>query len=129
VNYRVSRQTNQCVTRRNIHTQTTDTSLVQLEQLTSLETLELSGTQITDAGLVHLKGLARLQALVLGNTQITDAGVDTLQKTLPKCRIIQLPLRRIHDSRLYKNQKQSLYKYLFEPKFVPDHLFYSKTLY
>ena len=113
------------MTRRNIHTQTTDTSLVQLEQLTSLETLELSGTQITDAGLVHLKGLARLQALVLGNTQITDAGVDTL----PKCRIIQLPFRRIHDSRLYKNQKQSLYKYLFEPKFVPDHLFYSKTLY
>jgi len=64
----------------------TDTGLVHLKGLTSLQTLNLSGS-ITDSGLVHLKGLTNLQQLYLEDTQITDAGVADLQKALPNCKI------------------------------------------
>lgn len=65
----------------------TDSGLVHLKELTSLQVLNLEGTPITDAGLVHLQGLAKLEKLHLGKTKVTDAGIAELQKALPNCEI------------------------------------------
>ena len=62
----------------------TDTGMVHLKGLTSLETLGLQGTPITDAGVVSLKEMINLQVLLLSGTQVTKAGVAELQKTLPR---------------------------------------------
>ena len=58
----------------------TDAGLVHLKGLTGLQLLWLSQTQITDAGLVHLKGLDKLQTLYLNGTSMTDAGVRHLKE-------------------------------------------------
>ena len=42
-------------------------------------------TQITDTGLVHLEGLTSLQYLWLSHTEITDAGVTKLRPTTNHC--------------------------------------------
>ena len=65
----------------------TDSGLVHLKELASLQVLNLEGTPITDAGLVHLQGLAKLEKLHLGKTKVTDAGVAELQQALPNCEI------------------------------------------
>jgi len=62
----------------------TDAGLVHLKGLTSLQTLNLSGS-ITDAGLVHLKGLDKLQTLYLNGTSMTDAGVRHLKDAEATC--------------------------------------------
>ena len=69
-------------------TQVTDTGLAHLKGLTSLQTLFLSGTRVTDAGLVHLKDLTSLQKLIVIGTQVTDAGVEELRAALPECTIV-----------------------------------------
>ena len=56
-----------------------------LEELTKLRALDLSGTAITDAGLVHIKGMTSLTWLDLRRTKVTDAGRAELQKALPDC--------------------------------------------
>jgi len=48
---------------------------VHLQGLTSLQSLDLSGTQVSDAGLVHLQGLISLQSLDLRNTKVSDTSV------------------------------------------------------
>ena len=67
--------------------QVTDSGLVHLKGLTSLQYLSLDGTKVTDAGLVHLKGLTELRSLRLRKTQVTNAGVEDLQAALPDCSI------------------------------------------
>jgi Leucine-rich repeat (LRR) protein len=58
-----------------------DADLVHLDGMTSLRTLNLSGTtQVTNAGLIHLKGLTSLQSLYLGATKVTDAGLEHLKR-------------------------------------------------
>src|SRR5690606_35410991 len=58
----------------------TDAGLVYLKDLTSLQSLDLSGCNITDAGLVHLKDLSSLRSLNLSEYQnITDAGLAHLR--------------------------------------------------
>ena len=57
---------------------TTDAGLVQLNDLTALTHLDLSGTPVTDAGMAQLKGLKNLSRLGLGYTQVTDAGEKEL---------------------------------------------------
>lgn len=47
----------------------------------------LHGPKVTDSGLVHLKGLTSLQSLTPFDTQVTDAGVKELQAALPNCSI------------------------------------------
>ena len=59
----------------------TDQSLVSLEGLQNIYSLNLGKTKITDAGLVHLKGLTSLNRLYLQETKITDKGLVHL-KTL-----------------------------------------------
>jgi internalin A len=56
-----------------------DEGLAHVTGLTSLAVLELTGTRITDAGLVHLKGLANLAELHLDGTQVTAAGLENLK--------------------------------------------------
>ena len=68
-------------------TNVTDAELLHLKELTSLQTLGLSGTQVTDDGLLHLKGLTSLRMLSLVNTQVTGYGREELRKPLPNCRI------------------------------------------
>lgn len=57
----------------------TATGLRYLENLESIELLNLHGNQVTDAGLVHLKKLSRLRELNLNLVGITDAGLAHLQ--------------------------------------------------
>ena len=65
----------------------TDASLVHLNGLKNLQTLNLFGTGVTDTGLVHLKGLTNQRRLALANlswrerpsiclTQVLDSQVD-----------------------------------------------------
>ncbi len=65
-----------------------DYALRNIEELTRLQRLDLSGTQVTDAGLQHLSGLTVLEELTLRETQVTDEGVKNLQQALPNCKII-----------------------------------------
>ena len=67
----------------------TDTGLIELKELTSLEQLNLYGTKVTDIGLIHLKGLPRLQWLDLRDTHVTDAGIADLMRTLPNVEIMK----------------------------------------
>ena len=57
----------------------TDQSLVSLEGLKNIYSLNLGKTKITDAGLVHIEGLASLNRLYLQETKITDKGLGHLK--------------------------------------------------
>ena len=65
----------------------TDVGLQHVAELTSLQTLVLSGTDITDEGLVHLEGLTNLKGLGLIGTKVSAMGVNNLKLVLPKCLI------------------------------------------
>jgi hypothetical protein len=52
----------------------TDKTLEPLQQMQTLQELDLSGTQVTDAGLKILKDLPALATLRLARTKITDQG-------------------------------------------------------
>jgi hypothetical protein len=67
----------------------TDAGLAHVKGLTTLRSLDLSRTRVTDAGLVHLTGLNQLQILNLTGTKVTDAGVRSLQKALPRVKIVR----------------------------------------
>ena len=66
----------------------TDVQLKHLVGLKSLQALDLSHTRVTDRGLKEFTGLRDLQWLNLRCTEVTQAGVATLQKALPKCKIL-----------------------------------------
>jgi len=70
-------------------TRVTDQGLKYLAPLKKLRKLGLARTQITDMGLKEVQGLTSLQALDLSGTKVTDGGVATLQKTLPRCKIVR----------------------------------------
>ncbi|HVT76377.1 MAG TPA: DnaJ domain-containing protein [Acidimicrobiales bacterium] len=57
-----------------------DDELVNLQGMTDLLHLNLSGTPITDAGLLHLQGLDRLEVLQLWDTAVTDAGLALIAR-------------------------------------------------
>ncbi len=65
----------------------TDAGLINVRQLTRLRLLSIQGSKVTDAGLEHLHGLTNLRTLYLAGTQVTDAGVRELQEALPDCEI------------------------------------------
>jgi hypothetical protein len=68
-------------------TQITDAGLAHLADLAELELLSLSYLKVTDIGLPHLQRLKKLRYLSLIETQVTEAGVNSLQESLPQCRI------------------------------------------
>lgn len=55
--------------------QTTDTGLGFIKNMSQLEILTVTGEEITDAGVAQLCGMAKLQSLQLNNTAITDSGL------------------------------------------------------
>ncbi len=77
----------------------TDIGLVHLRHLTSLDYLSISGDGITDAGLAHLENLADLGQLYLAGPHITDAGMVHL-KSLTKLRRLDLYGIRLTDAGL-----------------------------
>ena len=77
----------------------TDAGLVNLQALTKLKVLDLSGTQITDTGLKHLKGLTNLEELYIGGPEITDAGLEHL-KGLTKMQMLAVITNNITDAGL-----------------------------
>ncbi len=86
------------------HARIDDDELVNLQGMTDLLHLDLSGTPITDAGLLHLQGLDRLEILQLWGTGVTDAGLALIAR-LPA--IVQLGLgnTNITDAGLAHLQK------------------------
>jgi formylglycine-generating enzyme required for sulfatase activity/Leucine-rich repeat (LRR) protein len=66
----------------------TTPDLQVVSDLKKLERLNLAGSSISDEGLKHLHGLTNLQELDLRQTKVTAAAKATLQKVLPKCRIL-----------------------------------------
>ena len=73
--------------------------LAQLEELTSLTTLDLGGTGITDSQLVHLKNLKQLSELHLDSVNISDAGLANL-KGLTRISRLELEKTGVTDSGL-----------------------------
>ena len=63
-----------------LFTNITDNGLACIEDMTTLEALDLRGSaRLGDPGLVRLKKLTRLTSLKLQTTGVTDAGLDNLQ--------------------------------------------------
>jgi beta-lactamase regulating signal transducer with metallopeptidase domain len=81
----------------------TDAGLASLNGLPQVQVVSLWGTQISDAGVDNLKGLTNLTVLDLCETKVTDAGVKTLQRMLPKCKII--PAGTIHQSSVFPDRQ------------------------
>jgi Leucine-rich repeat (LRR) protein/thiol-disulfide isomerase/thioredoxin len=71
----------------------TDDGLRDVGQITTLKSLDLSGTMITNAGLAHLHGLKHLEDLSLDETQITQEGLSQLE-----------PLQSLRALRCYLNR-------------------------
>jgi hypothetical protein len=70
-------------------TEVGDDAMLKLEKLRDLKVLFVAGTNITDAGLLHLSGLEKLERLNVGNAAVTEEGLKKLQRALPKCKIEQ----------------------------------------
>lgn len=68
-------------------TQVGDAGLALFKDAKNLTTLYLDATLITDASLAYLSGLDQLIELKLTKTKVTASGIETLAKTLPKCKI------------------------------------------
>jgi hypothetical protein len=68
-------------------TAVTDAGLQRVAQLTGLKELYLNHTAVTDAGLVHLEQLDQLHVLGLEGTQTTDAGRRKLREKLPQLKL------------------------------------------
>ena len=63
-----------------LFTNITDNGLACVEDMTTLEALDLRGSaRLGDPGLVRLKKLTRLTSLKLQTTGVTDAGLDNLR--------------------------------------------------
>ena len=69
-------------------TDVTDAGLANLDQMKSLEQLNLYRTRVTNAGLEALKELKSLREVDVRYSRATQAGVNTLQKSLPDTRFI-----------------------------------------
>ena len=80
-------------------TQVTDKGLKHLKGLTNLQHLNLSGTRVTDKGLKHLKGLTNLQYLNLYGTRVTDEGLKHL-KGLTNLQVLDLYGTQVTDEGL-----------------------------
>ncbi len=60
-----------------------------LENIPSIEMLDLEETDIDDESVPALAVLAKLKKLELYETAVTDAGVDRLRRALPNCEILK----------------------------------------
>jgi hypothetical protein len=69
-------------------THITDKGLARLHQMPCLEELAIDRTKVTDAGIPWLRRLVSLRVLRIRRTEITPEGANTLQRELPRCKII-----------------------------------------
>ena len=60
-----------------------DSDLAELDNLSTLQVLDLAGTAVSDAGLAVLHQHASLEFIVLRKTSVTEEGVWKLQLTIP----------------------------------------------
>jgi hypothetical protein len=67
-----------------------DESLVTLEELPYLQSLDLSGTRVTDRGMCLLKEHIGLQELQLNSTAVTDDGLRVIADALPNLQVLGL---------------------------------------
>ncbi|MFT5525293.1 MAG: hypothetical protein ACI9HK_003260 [Pirellulaceae bacterium] len=59
----------------------------EIGNLTKLKAMELTNDPITDTDLEIMKSLKNLERLHLSGTQVTKEGVESLQKSIPNCKI------------------------------------------
>ncbi len=76
-----------------------DDQLRHIAKLRHLASVILTGTKITDNGLVHLRKLTALQGLQLGATAVTDDGLENLA-ALTDLRVLDLSNTRVTDEGL-----------------------------
>ena len=60
-----------------------------LENIPSIEVLELAGTDIDDDSIPALSSLTKLKTLSLCGTAISDSGIEHLREVLPDCEILR----------------------------------------
>ncbi|MCE9526621.1 MAG: hypothetical protein K8R36_11270 [Planctomycetales bacterium] len=60
-----------------------------LDTENNFKLLIFSGTPVTDAHLAGLKDLQHFEVIDLRNTKVTGAGIESLQRALPKCKIVR----------------------------------------
>ncbi len=77
----------------------TDAGMPALERLTNLRTLWLHNARVTDDGLRHLAGLTNLTTLALESTPVTGTGFAHL-KTLSDLETLGLAASRVNDKAL-----------------------------
>lgn len=65
-----------------------------LENIPSIEVLDLSGTSVGDESVPVLVTLTKLRILVLGGTNISDSGREQLHRALPNCEILDVMYER-----------------------------------
>jgi hypothetical protein len=70
------------------NTPVTDVGLKELVGLKSMKALNIAETSVTDTGLKDVAELKGLQWLNLRGTKVTVAGAATLERELPKCKIV-----------------------------------------
>ena len=86
--------------------QLTDTGIVEIEKLKSLEHLFLSYTGITDEGLARLQNLNNLERIYLEGTAVTDACVAGF-RTMPSITFISLSRTQITDAAIEDLKKMN----------------------
>jgi len=69
-------------------TQVTNQTVTEIAHLSRLQKLWLHDLPITDEAIVHLSKLKRLKEIHIYATNISARGAQSLQKSLPKCRVI-----------------------------------------
>lgn len=60
-----------------------------LENIPSVERLDLRGTDVDDKSVPTLAALTKLKKLALGGTAVSDSGIDQLRRRLPNCEILK----------------------------------------
>lgn len=80
-------------------TQVTDAGLGSLKGMSELESLKLEGIPITNEGLAHLAGLRKLHFLAIDSPQVTDQGLVSL-KGMTKLRTLSLRRANLTDAGL-----------------------------
>jgi hypothetical protein len=74
----------------------TNETIVNLRELTELQSLELKCHDVKDAGLANIKGLSQLRCLSIGGSTLTDASLTNL-KGLRKLESLSIQENQITD--------------------------------
>lgn len=75
--------------RDHVRAQLTDSSLVHLGKLESLEVLDISGNPFSESAICSFQGLSRLKKLVISEEQVTEEALTKLRVEFPNCQFIR----------------------------------------